>query len=46
MKEYKVICWASEEIVVDAESKEEAEMVAVEKCGFPYVDYCEVDENQ
>lgn len=37
MKEYKVICWASEE---------EAEMVAVEKCGFPYVDYCEVDESQ
>ena len=44
MKEYKITCWASEEIVVEAENAEEAEKIAVEECRFPYVDYCEVDE--
>ena len=44
MKEYKVTCWASEEIVVEAENEDEAEEIAVEKCCFPYVDYCEVDK--
>ena len=44
MKEFKVTCWASEEIVVEAENEEQAEEIATEKCRFPYVDYCEVDE--
>lgn len=44
MKEYKVTCWASEEIIVEAENKEEAEQLAVEECRFPCIDYCEVDE--
>lgn len=44
MKEYKVTCWASEEVVVEAENKEQAEEIAVEKCQFPYVDYCDTDE--
>ncbi len=43
MKEYKVTCWASEEIVIEAESIEEAEEIAVEKCSFSYVDFCEID---
>lgn len=44
MKEHKVICWASEKIVVEVENEEEAEKIAVEKCRFPYVDYCEIEE--
>lgn len=44
MKEYKVTCWASEEIFVEAENKQEAEELATEQCGFPYVDYCEIEE--
>lgn len=43
MKEYKVTCWASEEIIVQAESEKQAEELAVEQCRFPYVDYCETD---
>lgn len=44
MKEFKVTCWASEEITVEAENEEQAEEIAVEQCRFPNVDYCEVDE--
>ena len=44
MKEYKVTCWTSEEIIVEAENEIEAEELAVERCQFPYVDYCEVDD--
>lgn len=44
MKEYIVKCYASEEIIVEAENREEAERIAVDECNFPYVDYCEVDE--
>lgn len=45
MKEYTVICWASEEVSVDAENEEEAKELAAEKCRFPYVDYCDAYEN-
>lgn len=44
MKEYKVTCWASEEIFIKAENEEETEQLAAEQCRFPYVDYCEVDK--
>lgn len=44
MKQYKVTCYASEEIFVEAENEEEAEEMAVDQCRFPYVDYCEIDE--
>lgn len=39
-----VTCWASQEIIVEAESKEDAEEIAVNECTFPYIDYCTVDE--
>lgn len=45
VKEYTVTCWASQEIIVEAESKEEAEEIASNECAFPHVDYCTVDEN-
>jgi hypothetical protein len=41
---YKIICWASEVIEVEADSEEEAEELAVESCCFPWVDYCEEPE--
>ncbi len=44
MKEYTVTCWASQEIIVEAESKEDAEEIAINECTFPYIDYCTVDE--
>lgn len=44
MKKYKVTCWASEEIELEAENEEDAEILAASMCRFPYVDYCEVDE--
>lgn len=44
MKEYKVTCWASEEIIVEAENKQEAEKLAIEQCRFPYVDYWEIED--
>lgn len=44
VKEYTVTCWASQEIIVEAESKEDAEEIAVNECTFPYIDYCTVDE--
>lgn len=28
----------------EAENKQEAEELATEQCGFPYVDYCEIEE--
>lgn len=45
MKEYRVKCWTSEEIFVEAENEEEAKELAVEQCQFSFVDYCEVDED-
>lgn len=45
MKEYTVTCWASEEIIVEAENEQEAEELATEQCRFPYVDYCDIDES-
>ena len=44
MKEYIVKCYTSEEVIVRAENKEDAERIAVDECNFAYVDYCEVDE--
>lgn len=44
MNEYIVTCWASEQIIVEAENEEEAEQIAAEQCRFPCIDYCEVDE--
>ena len=41
---FKVICHATEEIEVEAENLEEAELLAAEECIFPYVDYCETEE--
>lgn len=35
MKRWTVTVWASEEIEVEAETKEEAEEKAVEECQFP-----------
>lgn len=40
-KEYRVICWASEEFYVEACSEEEAKQIAAQQCQFPYVDYFE-----
>lgn len=44
MKEFEVICWASEKIIVEAENEEDAEKIASEMCNFPQIDYCEVNE--
>ena len=44
MREYRVTCWASEEIIVEAKNEAEAEQFATEQCQFPYIDYCEVDD--
>ncbi len=44
MKKYKVTCWASEEIELEAENEEEAENLASAMSRFPYVDYCDVEE--
>ena len=38
------MCYATEEVEVEADSQEEAELIAVEQCIFPYVDYCEIVE--
>lgn len=46
MKSWSVTVWASEEIEVEAETKDEAEALAVEQSQFPWVDYCETEENE
>lgn len=40
---YKVTIYATYEIEIEANTKDEAEEIAVEECPFPYVDYCETE---
>lgn len=44
MKRWCVTVVASEEIEVEAETKEEAEELAAEQSNFSIVDYCTVEE--
>lgn len=44
MKRWSVLVYASEEIEVEAETKEVAEEMAAEESKFDVVDYCEVTE--
>lgn len=44
MANFKVTVWASYETEIEANTKEEAEEMAVEEAPFPYVDYCETEE--
>ena len=44
MSNYKITVYASYETEVEANTKEEAEEIAVEEAPFPYVDYCETEE--
>lgn len=46
MAEYKVTCYAIEEIFVDAKSEEEAKLLAIEECSFSCIDCCEVEEQE
>ena len=44
MKSWVVTVWASEKIEVEAETKDEAEALAVEQSQFPWADYCDAEE--
>lgn len=44
MANFKVTVWASYETEIEANTKEEAEEMAVEEAPFPYVNYCETEE--
>jgi len=44
MKRWEVEVYASQTIIVEAETREDAEERAVEESGFPTVDCCEVLE--
>ena len=44
MANYKVTVWASYETEIEADTKEEAEEIAIDEAPFPYADYCETEE--
>lgn len=46
MANYRVTVYASYDTEVEANSKEEAEEIAVTEAPFPYADHCEVEETE
>ena len=43
MARYNVIVYARYETEIEADTKEEAEEIAVNEAPFPYADYCETE---
>ena len=46
MANYKVTVWASYDTEIEANSKEEAEEMAIDEAPFPYADHCDIEEDE